>query len=126
MCRRRAVLKHPNILYNTLYGTLTRVWTLARQGTALYLRVLEALLRAEEARTGRAAFPALLGSASFHTCLLALAFELVAASYCMARPARAARLRDALSAGRLRCVRTLSLGGSACARLGGVAPRRRA
>ncbi len=55
------------------------------QGTALYLRVLEALLRAEEARTGRASFPALLASASFHKCLLACAFELVVASYCMVR-----------------------------------------
>ncbi len=52
---------------------------------ALYLRVLEALLRAEEARTGRAAFPALLASASFHRCLLACALELVVAAYCMAR-----------------------------------------
>lgn len=57
-----------------------------RQGMALYLRVLEALLRAEEARTGRAAFPALLASASFHRCLLACAFELVVAAYCMVRP----------------------------------------
>ncbi|KAK9837434.1 hypothetical protein WJX81_002188 [Elliptochloris bilobata] len=54
-----------------------------REGMALYLRVLEALLRAEEARTGRAAFPALLASASFHKCLLACAFELVVAAYCM-------------------------------------------
>ena len=76
-----------NTFQNTLHSTLIRVTDPPRQGTALYLRVLEALLRAEEARTGRAAFPALLGSASFHTCLLALAFELVAASYCMARPA---------------------------------------
>lgn len=53
---------------------------------ALYLRVLEALLRAEEVRTERAAFPALLASASFHRCLLACAFELVVAAYCMVRP----------------------------------------
>lgn len=63
-----------------------RPWS--AQGTALYLCVLEALLRAEEARTGRAAFPALLASASFRKCLLACSFELVVASYCMVRAPR--------------------------------------
>ncbi len=55
------------------------------QGVKLYYRVLESMLRAEQDRTGRANFGALLGSASFHKCLAACAFEVVIASYRMVR-----------------------------------------
>ena len=55
------------------------------QGMKLYLRVLEAMLRAEFARAPAATFTNLLLSCSFHKCLMACAFEVVIASYRMVR-----------------------------------------
>ncbi|KAK9815768.1 hypothetical protein WJX72_009183 [[Myrmecia] bisecta] len=54
-----------------------------QEGVMLYYRVLEAMLKAEEGRTGKTNFTTLLTSNSFHKCLLACAFELVVASYRM-------------------------------------------
>lgn len=51
------------------------------QGLKLYYRVLESMLKAEEARTGRNNFTLLLRNNIFHKCLLACSFEMVAASY---------------------------------------------
>lgn len=51
------------------------------QGTKLYYRVLESMLKMEESRTGKRNFTALLTNDTFHTCLLACAFEMVVASY---------------------------------------------
>lgn len=55
------------------------------QGLKLYYRVLESMLKAEEARTGRSNFTLLLRNETFHKCLLACSFEMVAASYRIVR-----------------------------------------
>lgn len=52
----------------------------------MYYRVLESMLRAEEARTGKQNFTALLQNEVFHKCLLACAFEMVVASYRIVSP----------------------------------------
>ncbi len=52
-------------------------------GLKLYWHALESILRAEEARSGPAGATALATRWSFHCCLLALSFEMVAASYRM-------------------------------------------
>jgi hypothetical protein len=54
-----------------------------QEGLKLYWVELEAMLRAEEARCGAAGAAALATRWAFHSCLLALAFEMVAASYRM-------------------------------------------
>jgi hypothetical protein len=48
--------------------------------------VLENMLKAEEARTGKRNFTALLNHEIFHKCVLACSFEMVVASYRMVRP----------------------------------------
>lgn len=53
------------------------------QGMKLYLRVLEAILRAEFARARADVFTNLLLSGLFHKCLMACAFEVVIAAYRM-------------------------------------------
>lgn len=53
------------------------------QGIKLYYRVLENMLKAEEARSGKKDFTALLNNETFHKCLLACSFEMVVASYRM-------------------------------------------
>lgn len=53
------------------------------QGIKVYWHVLEAMLRAEEGRARLPAACSLLTRWSFHQCLLACSFELVAASYRM-------------------------------------------
>lgn len=52
-------------------------------GLRLYWHALDAMLAAEQARAGAAGAAALASRASFHSCLLALSFEMVAASYRM-------------------------------------------
>jgi retinoblastoma-like protein 1 len=54
-----------------------------QEGLQLYWVALEAMLRAEEARCGAAGAAALATRWAFHACLLALSFEMVAASYRM-------------------------------------------
>ena len=53
------------------------------QGIKLYYRVLESMMRDQEAKGGRASAAALLRSDAFHRALLALSFEMVVASYRM-------------------------------------------
>lgn len=53
------------------------------QGIKLYWHVLDAMLRAEEANAGAAGVNSLITRWSFHQCLLACSFEMVAASYRM-------------------------------------------
>jgi hypothetical protein len=54
------------------------------EAVKLYYRVLEAMLRGEAVASGTANFTPLLSSATFHTCLLSCAFEMVVAAYHMA------------------------------------------
>lgn len=51
----------------------------------MYYRVLEALLLAEEKRTGRSDLSAVLSNEPFHKALIALSFEIVIASCRMVR-----------------------------------------
>ncbi|KAF8058436.1 RBR2 [Scenedesmus sp. PABB004] len=53
------------------------------EGVKLYWHVLQAMLAAEEARAGLPAAAELVSRAGFHACLLACAFEVVAATYRM-------------------------------------------
>ena len=63
------------------------------QGTKLYYRVLENMLKAEEQRGGKRSFTALLNHDIFHKCVLACSFEMVVASYRMVRPNPSFRLQ---------------------------------
>ena len=73
--------------------------SLGSQGIKLYYRVLENMLKAEEARTGKRNFTALLNNKTFHKCLLACAFEMVIASYRMV----SAFVRDTILRSAPRC-----------------------
>lgn len=68
------------------YKVLHQAWKLRNiflQGIKLYYRVLENMLKAEEARSGKNNFTALLENEIFHKCLLACSFEMIVASYRM-------------------------------------------
>lgn len=54
------------------------------EAVKLYYRVLESMLRMEQAASGARDFSALLRSSTFHACLLACSFEMVVAAYRMA------------------------------------------